>query len=315
MNANPNPDFSLIRGLSRRSFLRRSGLIAAMSPAAAFLLGAPEKLPAAALPFPEGSVELDIAILNFALNLEYLEGEYYTRGVTGQGLTANGVPTAPSGTAAGAVITKSTSTLVPFTSAPLAAFAAEIAQDEQNHIKFIQDVITSLGGTPVAAPSIDLLNSFNTVASNAGIADTFDPFADEVSFYLGGFSLTDVGVTAYLGAGPLITNKTVLSGASGILAVEAYHDSTLRVSIFAAGSDAQTKALKVSNLRDSLDDNGKKDKDQGVTNSDGSPNIVPTDTNSLAFPRTPRQVLNIVYGGYKAPSGGFFPNGANGDIK
>ena len=213
------------------------------------------------------------------------------------------------------MITKSTTTQVPFQSAVLAAFATEIAQDEQNHIKFIQSVIDSLGGTPVPAPNIDLLNSFNSVASNAGIAATFDPFADETSFFLGGFSLTDVGVTAYLGAGPLITNKAVLSGASGILAVEAYHDSTLRLSIFAAGADAQNKALLVSNLRDQLDDDGKRDKDQGVTNPDGSPNIVPTDANSLAFPRSTRQVLNIVYGAYKGAEGGFFPNALNGDIK
>ncbi len=314
MNANPKLDFSLIGNVNRRSFLRRSGLIAAMTPAAAFLLGGTEKVSAAALPFPEGSVELDIAILNFALNLEYLEGEYYTRGVTGAGLTDNGINTAPSGTA-GAVTTKATSTAVPFKSAVLAAYATEIAKDEQNHIKYIQGVIEALGGTPVAAPAIDLLNSFNSIATNAGIADTFDPYMDETSFFLGGYSLTDVGVTAYLGAGPLLTNKAVISGASGILAVEAYHDSTLRLSIFAAGTDAQTKAQQVSNLRDSLDDNGKKDKDQGVTNPDGSPNIVPTDANSLAFPRTTRQVLNIVYGGYKATSGGFFPSGANGDIK
>lgn len=313
MNPHPKLDFSLLRGLSRRSFLRRSGLIAAITPAAAFLLGGSEDLSAAALPFPEGSVELDIAILNFALNLEYLEGEYYTRGVTGAGLAANGINTAPSGTA-GAVTAKP-NPAVPFQSAVLASYAAEIAQDEQNHIKYIQDVIGSLGGTPVSAPDIDLLNSFNTVAASAGIADTFDPYADETSFFLGGYSLTDVGVTAYLGAGPLITNKAVLSGASGILAVEAYHDSTLRVSIYQAGADAQGKAQKVSDLRDKLDDNGKKDKDQGVTNPDGSPNIVPTDANSLAFPRTTRQVLNIVYGSFKGAKGGFFPNALNGDIK
>ncbi len=267
----------------------------------------------AALPFPPGT-ELDIAILNFALNLEYLEGEYYTRGVTGAGLAAAGIPVSTSAGAAGTVTTKSTSTLVPFQTAALAAYMTEIAQDEQNHIKFIQDTIDTLGGTPVSEPNIDLYNSFNNIANNAGIAPKFDPFADEVSFFLGGFSLTDVGVTAYLGAGPLLTNKTVLKGASGILAVEAYHDATLRLTVFQAGAAAQQKAQLVSNLRDMLDDNGKKDKDQGVANSDGSPNIVPTDSNSLAFARSASQVLNIVYGAYKATSGGFFPSSVNGPI-
>ena len=313
MNVNPQLDFSLLRGLSRRSFLRRSGLIAALTPAAAFLLGSTEKSAAAALPFPPGP-ELDLAILNFALNLEFLEGEYYTRGVSGQSLASQNVTVTGAGTP-GTVTTKSTTTQVPFTSATLEAYAAEIAQDERNHIAFIQDTITELGGTPIAEPDIDLLNSFNAVASMAGIASTFDPFADEVSFFLGGYSLTDVGVTAYIGAGPLLTNKTVLTGASGILAVEAYHDSTLRLTIFESGSDAITKAQKVSDLRDLLDDNGKKDKDQGVTNSDGTPNIVPTNGNSLAFARSTTQVLNIVYGKYRATSGGFFPAGANGDIK
>ena len=312
MNAISTSELSLRQILSRRSFLRRSAVMAALSPAAAYFLGSKEEA-CAALSIEPGT-ELDLAILNFALNLEYLEGEYYTLGTTGSGLAAAGTVVAPSGTA-GTVTVKSASPLVPFASTPLAAYASEIAADERAHIAFIQETITALGGTPVSEPDIDLLNSFNTVASNAGIASTFDPFADETSFYLGAFSLTDVGVTAYLGAGPLITNKAVLKAASGILAVEAYHDATLRLSIYQKGTDAQTKAQKVSDLRDMLDDNGKHDKDQGVTNADGSPNVVPTDANSLAFPRTTRQVLNIVYGGYKAASGGFFPNGLNGLIK
>ena len=314
MNAISKPDSSLPSFLTRRSFLRRSGMLAALSPAAVYMLGNQEEA-GAALPFAPGT-ELDIAILNFALNLEYLEGEYYTRGVTGVGLAASGIPVTNGTTPAGTVITKPTSTAVPFQSAVLAQYAAEIAQDEQNHIKFIQNTIDSLGGTPVSEPTINLLDSFNIVANNAGISSTFDPFENEVNFYLGAYSLTDVGVTAYLGAGPLLTNKAVLKGASGILAVEAYHDSTIRLTVFNAGTDAQTKAQKVSDLRDMLDDNGKTDKDQGVANADGTPNIVPTDANSLAFPRSARQVLNIVYGGYKAANGLFFPQmGLNGDIK
>lgn len=300
-------------GFTRRSFMKRAGLIAALSPLAATLLGSPQKLSAAALPFPPG-LELDIAILNFALNLEYLEASYYNYGVTGQDLVALGVTTSTGNGADGGVTVKA-SPQVPFATPALQQYMAEIAQDEINHIKFIQQTIGDLGGTPVSRPKIDLLNSFNTVAQAAKIGSSFDPFANETNFYLGGFSLTDVGVTAYHGAAPLITNKTVLSGSAGILAVEAYHDSTIRLSIFNAGTDAISQAQAVSDLRDSLDDNGKKDKDQGVANPDGTPNIVPTDGNSIAFARNSRQVLNIVYGGFKASSGGFFPAGVNGDIK
>jgi hypothetical protein len=58
---------------------------------------------------------------------------------------------------------------------------------------------------------------------------------------------------------------------------------------------------------------GADDRDQGLI-VDGRANLVPTDSNGLAYSRSARQVLNIVYLGVNAKKGGFFPEGLNGSI-
>ena len=313
MNAPAKPHASFLsHRVDRRSFLHKAGLIAAMTPAAAMLLGVKQDALADKLPFPIGP-DLDLAILNFALNLEYLEGEYYSLGAFGKSLSDLGVTLTGSGTQ-GTLKVKD-SPQVPFQTPALQQYAAEIARDEIAHINFLRTAIANFKGEPIAEPSINLVDSFNQVALAAGIASTFDPFASETNFFLGGFSLTDVGVTAYHGSAPYLHNEGIISDAAGILATEAYHDGVLRLTVYQAGTDAQAMAQAISNLRDKLDDNGNVSRDQGVANDDGSPNIVPADANSLAFARKPGNVLNIVCGANKARAGGFFPAGVNGPIQ
>ncbi len=296
-----------ITAMNLKSAAERSGLgrRAAILMGGAALVG----LAASRKALAQSATVTDADILNFALNLEYLEAQFYTLATTGQTIDQLGIGiTGPNGAAGGSVTVKS-NPKVPFVTPLLQQFAMETATDEQNHVKFLR---AALGANAVAMPNIDLENSFNALAKAAGLGSSFDPFASETNFLLGAFIFEDVGVTAYSGAAGLISDKTYLDKAAGILAVEAYHAGSIRLRIFADGSAAQTASSQIAAARASLDGTGNDDIGVGV--SGGAATIVDADQNAIAFSRTTTQVLSIVYGGGTS-GGAFFPNGLNGTIK
>jgi len=283
--------------VDRRRFLRAAGLTTA-GVAGASMLGT------GVASATESTGPSDAAILNFALNLEYLEAEFYLRAYYGEGLKDGEVD------GKGKLGGVRGGHKVRFRDRLVTQYAREIAEDERKHVNFLRG---ALGEARVARPEINLDEAFTAAATAAGLVkkgQKFDAFADENSFLLGAFVFEDVGVTAYKGAAALIDSKAFLEAAAGILAVEAYHAGLIRTVLLARDLDKPANAI--SDARDSLD--GKSDLDQGVTVRNKS-NIVPTDENSIAFSRSPGQVLNIVYlNPKKVTSGGFFPAGVNGEL-
>jgi hypothetical protein len=286
----------------RRSFLRAAGVAGLGTVGAVALAGASTES-ASAIP-PAGGPS-DGAILNFALNLEYLEAQFYSYAFWGNGLDSTDL----TGTGTQGKVTGGHK--VSFKSKAIKEYAREIAEDERNHVRFLRN---ELAAAKVSMPAIDLKASFTAAARAAGLiksTQTFDPFANENNFLLGAFIFEDVGVTAYKGAAPLITSAAYVEAAAGILAVEAYHAGIIRSSLYNKGLFAEVK--KISQLRDDVD--GKSDDDQNLRRTHKYGNLVPTDANSIVFSRTPGAVLNIVYlNPAKVTKGGFYPAGVNGEI-
>ena len=281
----------------RRAFIQNIGL----GIAGAALFSGAASTPASA---QAAGMITDADIFNFALNLEYLEAEFYLRASVGVGLAEAEV------TGVGTVGPVSGGRQVAFSSQLIANYANEIARDERLHVNTLR---RALGSSAVARPAIDLGLSFTLAARAAGLAgpnDVFDAFANETNFLLAAFIFEDVGVTAYHGAAAAIQDPANLSGAAGILAVEAYHAGIIRTVLYGMGLFSQAQAI--SDARDSLD--GPDDLDQGIGDAMTS-NLVPVDSAGVAFQRTPQQVLNIVYLNPNGTPTGFFPNGLAGAIR
>jgi hypothetical protein len=226
----------------------------------------------------------DADYLNFALNLEYLEGQFYTLATQGKTIDQIGIGIGggTSATGGGSVVTKGGSNYasckVPFANALVKAYATETATEEGNHVKFLR---SALAGAAVAQPNLDLYNSFNGLATLLNLPTkltAFDPFADDASFLIGAYIFEDVGVTAYTGAAAALTVNANLDAAAGIQGVEAYHAGLIRTTIYALDQAATTLgppgtlsavATAISALRANVDGSNSTTSDRKMGNDIG----------------------------------------------
>jgi hypothetical protein len=305
------------RRINRRKFMAEIGAAGAAT-ALAGCGGSDQQVVTSA---PSSSVT-DADILNFALNLEYLEAEFYLRAATGSGLMSSDIGSSPGTVTGGAQVTGLTTAQQNILN--------EIAYDEQQHVRFLR---SALGSSAVARPAIDLTASFNALASAAGIGSTFNPFSNFNTFLVGAFIFEDVGVTAYAGAAPLLRTAGITAGyltaAAGIMAVEAYHAGYVRTALTAGAITLGTTAFpyltyanQVAMLRASLGGSNETmlTVPSGTTTATTivtpSAIVAATSSNAIAYARTTDQVLHIVYGSSTVgvSKGAFFPNGLNGNI-
>ncbi len=290
----------------------------------------------------------DADILNFALNLEYLEANFYYLAAFGTTIDKANAASMAAGalqiTLSGTVGTPGTvsgGSQVPFTTIPVASYAIETAVEEGKHVQLL---LTALGSSAVAQPAINLSTSFGALAAAANIPNgsSFSPYASDDNFLVGAYVFEDVGVTAYHGAASLLTMSTNLMTAAGILAVEAYHAGLIRTTINYIdpnGTSIAGYTNLISTLRASLSMAGllgvapgpydANPDDYGLATFSvslrGGSNAMATrltdadPTNVIAFARNTTQVLNIVTGGgavngttaVSPAMGVFFPAGMN----
>jgi hypothetical protein len=254
------------RALARRTFIKNVGL-AGMGVAVGAMV---EGCSNSSISNAQSPAVPETDVLNFALNLEYLEAEFYSMAVTGTLLNSS-VTGGASKATGGAKVT--------FTDSRIADIAAEINADESLHVKFLR---SALGASAVAEPTINL--------NALGIG-----FATQAQFLTLARAFEDTGVSAYAGAATLLSGNN-LQAAAQILATEAYHAGNLRLEV-----------VQNSITVPALDSQDVPPTEQ---------HFFPTDSNALAIKRTTSQVLAIVYANSAAgtKSGGFFPNGVNGNI-
>jgi hypothetical protein len=143
--------------------------------------------------------------LNFALTLEYIEANFYIKGIAAAGLI-------PAGPGLGALTT--------------------IRDHENAHVNFLRTAITSLGATPVTFTAADF--DFTAGGAFANVFSDYDTFLAVAQTF------EDTGVRAYKGqAGNLVSNNDILTAALNIHSVEARHASHIRQMRKARGANVK----------------------------------------------------------------------------
>lgn len=175
------------------------------------------KVAAASIPFAIGSMFKTAygqttasveQVFQYALTLEYLEAEFYTKAVAAAGL----IP-------AGASVTAITT----------------VRDHENMHVAFLRTALTGLGKTPVSKPTFDF-----SAGNGSGTGPFATVFTNYDIFLAVAQVFEDTGVRAYKGQAPnLLRQGALLTAALNIHSVEGRHAAKIRQMRQARGANVK----------------------------------------------------------------------------
>ncbi|CAN4111092.1 unnamed protein product [Withania somnifera] len=251
--------------------------------------------------YPENGVAVDkqdVDKMQFAVNLEFLEAEYFLWAAYGHGLDV----VAPNLTMGGPPpIGVRKANLDPLTK----NIIVEFAYQEVGHLRALKSTV---GVFP--RPLLDLsAKNFGKLFDKAfghKLVPPFDPYRDSLSYMLSCYVIPYVGLVGYVGTNPNINGYKTKRRATKLV-----HPYSHTVADFTS---------RLSNPRNKLAKCGIKDEGIFVHPQLGAENrtrnnVLSANFDSLSYKRTPAEILRIVYGsGDEHVHSGFYPNGANGKI-
>ncbi|CAI9117385.1 OLC1v1018771C1 [Oldenlandia corymbosa var. corymbosa] len=203
----------------------------------------------------------------------------------------------------------------------------QFALQEVRHLRAIK---TTVPGFP--RPLLNLTaESFATVINDAlgkDLHPPFNPYANDLNYLIASYIIPYVGLTGYVGASSKLQSPTAKKLVAGLLGVESGQDAVIRTLLYEMarervkpyGITVAEFTNKISMLRDDLGHAGVKDEGILVKPFQGAEgkikgNVLAGNKDSVAFDRTPEEILRIVYGsGSEYKPGGFYPNGGDGRI-
>ncbi|KAK6911577.1 hypothetical protein RJ641_023670 [Dillenia turbinata] len=274
-------------------------------------------------PIPEHAIPIykeDIDLLQFALNLEHLEADYFLWGALGYGLDDIAPELVMGGPPPIGVKKANLDALT-------MSIIHEFGLEEVGHLRVIKSTV---GGFP--RPLMDLsAKNFATLIDEAfgkHLEPPFDPYHDSLKYMIASYVIPYMGLVGYVGANPLINGFVSKRLLAGLLGVESGQDAVIRMYLYERREEIVEPynytvaefTIQISNLRNSLAKCGIKDEGiivpywLGAENKTET-NVLSADFNSLSYTRTPGEILRVLYNtGDEHKPGGFYPEGGDGRI-